>query len=97
MDRRVIVRAHGGQPLCRMICDLDRKAAYLAHPDMLAAVKCGDSRPVGFPLEDVFAYDAGLFTQLSRQWQGRQLTSPDLWALAMPYRESGAVLDSAHV
>jgi hypothetical protein len=52
--------------------------AYFAAEDWLDAVMSGESEPVGYPVEDVFAHDPALLAELeaaSRRDDGRALRS----------------------
>ena len=86
MAERVLVRASRGEPLERLVCDADGRAFYLANPVFIEAVRAGVSRPVGFPVEDVFAFDARLYAELRRQWVASGATDDSLWREATPYK-----------
>ena len=52
---------------------------YLANPDRIAAVEAGETDPVGFPQEDVFEFDEGVFATLADQWARQRATDPATW------------------
>lgn len=85
MSDVVMVRASQGEPLRRIPIWSNRDVVYLANPDLIAAVEAGDSSPIGFPIDDVYAYDAGIFEQLTGQWGRDGRTENGLWEKAPHY------------
>jgi hypothetical protein len=77
--RKALVRAYGGEPLCRVVVGETERVVYIANPDKLPAVEAGDSSPVGFPHEDVFEFDAALYERLRDQWDQERHTDDALW------------------
>jgi hypothetical protein len=85
MRRVVLAKASGGQPLQRMLVEIGERVIYLANPERIAAVEAGDSEPVGYPQEDVFEFDEGVFAALAEQWARQRATDPATWQKLKPY------------
>lgn len=94
MVQMAMVRAYRGEPLERAVIGFGGAVVYLAHRDRLPAVSTGESCPVGFPSEDVFALDAALFAELRSQWEHEGRTDDSLWKRAVPYE---AILASREI
>lgn len=80
-----MARAFRGEPWRCMVVDTTERAAFLTDPEHAQAVQTGEIRPVGFPIEDVYEFDSGLFSQLSRQWEQDRRTDDQLWRSAVPF------------
>jgi hypothetical protein len=76
----VIARAYRGQPLKRVAIKAENGLIYLANPARLDAVKEGQSFPVGFPAEDVFAFNAEVFCALEQAYKDGQSNRAQ-WAI----------------
>ncbi|WP_426954731.1 hypothetical protein [Muricoccus radiodurans] len=85
MADKVMVRAYRGEPVEMMVCDVEKNSVYAARPERLRAVATGESRPVGFPGEDVFCFDAALFSRLREEWRAAGQTNDGAWEPARPY------------
>jgi hypothetical protein len=86
----VMARAFRGEPWrCFALRTTDR-AAFLAGTDSLEAIEAGEGQPVGFPIEDVFEFDAELYGRLHEQWEREGRTDDMLWRSARPYTEPRA-------
>jgi hypothetical protein len=79
MLSKVIARADRGEPLERIAMETGTEVVYLANPARIDAVMAGDSRPIGFPIEDVFEFDEGMFATLAEQWARQRATDPAIW------------------
>lgn len=77
----VTARARGGEPVKRTIVAEMGGTVYLSNPAALDRVLRGEILPIGFPANDVFAYDAEVFCRLRDSWE-RGVT-PD-WSIASP-------------
>jgi hypothetical protein len=86
----VLARAYGGEPLRRFVIQTTDRAVFLVNPDFLAAVEAGERGPAGFPIEDVFEFDAELYARLRVQWEREGRTDDALWRSAQPYSEPRA-------
>ena len=75
----VLAMASGGEPLRRMLVEVGDRVFYLANPARIAAVETGETDPVGFPQEDVFEFDEGVFAALAEQWARQRATDPATW------------------
>jgi hypothetical protein len=75
---RVIARAYEGEPLERAVVAVGERVIYLAKPE-LAAAASAHGGGVGFPKEDVFAFDEGAFAALTGQWARQRATDPATW------------------
>jgi hypothetical protein len=85
MDRvTVIARGYGGKPLARVLCDVQKGKAYLANPEVMDRVRRGESGPIGFPLEDVYEFDAAVLGDLMEQWRRNETTDPNTWSRLHP-------------
>lgn len=82
----VIARAYGGQPLRRFAVGVGKSCVYLANPESLSSLESGDTTPVGFPLEDVFAFDSMAYVTLSAEWAEQSKTKPESWRGLKRYR-----------
>ena len=85
MMSKVIARADRGEPLERIAIETGRRVVYLANPARIGAVEAGESNPVGFPREDVFEFDEGVFASLADQWARQRATEPATWQKLRPY------------
>jgi hypothetical protein len=83
----VMAKAYRGEPWRCFALRTTERAAFLAGSNSLEAVEAGECQPVGFPIEDVFEFDADLFRKLSEQWEREGRTDDALWRLARPYSE----------
>lgn len=84
-QKKVLARAWGGKPLERVELRRDLDVAYLCNPLALEALAVGRTFPIGFPLEDVFAFDAGLYQDLMMAYSlGESARVSALWARAHP-------------
>lgn len=86
MKNFVLARAVHGEPVCRVVMAWSKKLIYLANPARLDAIRTGATNPIGFPREDVFAYDETLYRRLRKQWETTGATDPALWAIAILYQ-----------
>lgn len=67
----VIVRAYGDKPLARRVWDLGPGVVYIHDEEQFQRHLDGDEclPPVGFPIEDVFEYDAAwMSSNDNRDW-----------------------------
>lgn len=85
--KRVIVRASGGEPLERIVMGRGRRVIYLANPHRISAELSGETDPVGFPVEDVFAFNDQVYEALCLQWQKTQATKNADWEALRPYHD----------
>jgi hypothetical protein len=85
MEAIVIARAWGGEPIRRVALEQGKDVVYLANPDRIEAIRAGESAPVGFPREDVFEFDEGVFSTLVDQWASQRATDPAIWAKLRRY------------
>jgi hypothetical protein len=86
----VMAKAFRGEPWrCFALRTTDR-AAFLAGADTLEAIEAGECEPVGFPIEDVFEFDAEIYDRLQEQWKHDGRTDDTLWRSARPYTEPRA-------
>jgi hypothetical protein len=83
----VLAQAFRGQPLRRLVVEKTHRAVFLVNPDYLAAVEAGESGAAGFPVEDVFEFDADLYQRLREQWERDGRTDDTLWRSARPYNQ----------
>jgi hypothetical protein len=81
----VIARGFQGKPLKRVAMGRRKGLVYLANPALLAAIRAGESEPVGFPATDVFAFDDNEFAALEREWEARGSVAPAAWATLSRY------------
>jgi len=65
----VMARAYRGEPWRALLVEKTDKVAYLISPHTLSEFEAGECQPVGFPIEDVFEFDAGLYHRLREQWE----------------------------
>jgi hypothetical protein len=79
-----MARAYRGEPWKCLIVETTDRAAFLTSAEHAAAVEAGQCEPVGFPIEDVFEFDAAIFEQLRRQWETEGRTDDQLWRFAVP-------------
>jgi hypothetical protein len=87
----VMARAYRGEPWRCLAMQTTDRAAFLISPDSLSAIEAGELGPVGFPIEDVFEFDADLYQQLREQWEREGRTDGALWRSAQPYSKPRAV------
>jgi hypothetical protein len=80
----VLARAYRGEPLRRVLVEQTERAAFLVNPDSLAAFTAGENGPAGFPIEDVFEFDAEVYSRLRTQWVADSRTDDALWRAARP-------------
>jgi hypothetical protein len=67
----VIVRAFGGLPLVRKVWSIGARVIYLTDDEEFQKLEAGKSAlpPIGFPKEDVFAFDPAIVSNLeSLKW-----------------------------
>jgi hypothetical protein len=84
----VLVRAYGDQPLERVVWDTGKGKVYISRPDLIEQCERQEAWPIGFPIEDVFAFDSTLYKRLEsamRRNDKRQLAG--IWSEAKPYLE----------
>lgn len=60
----MIVRAFGGEPLERVAIGTQDRGVLICRPDRIEAVERGESEPVCFPSDLVFAASPDLFAAL---------------------------------
>jgi hypothetical protein len=65
-----------------------RRLVYLANPARLSAVAAGETDPVGFPVEDVFRYDAATAARLLQGWAANGNLDQNLWTELEPFGSS---------
>ena len=65
---QVIVRAFGDVPLVRRVWQADAHAVYITDDMTLAKLEKGEDAPfpIGFPREDVFAYESDAAARIGR-------------------------------
>lgn len=68
-----------------MVVETTDRAAFLTDSEHAPAVETGEVDPVGFPIEDVYEFDADLFSRLRQQWQLERRTDEQLWRSAVPF------------
>jgi hypothetical protein len=88
MDETVLARASGRKPIKRILIEPGERVFYLANPERIDAVRAGVSDPVGFPKEDVFEFDEGVFVALADQWARQRANDPATWRKLTPYSSS---------
>jgi hypothetical protein len=66
--RRVLVRAHSGEPVEMIVINEDARLIFVANPSSLDRIKSGDTWPVGVPPEDVFCFNSISYESLRKQW-----------------------------
>jgi hypothetical protein len=81
----VLAKASRGEPIKRILIDVGERVFYLANPERIDAVRCGESNAVGFPMEDVYEFDEGVFSTLVEQWARQRETDPAIWRKLKPY------------
>lgn len=84
--RLVLARAYLGEP-AKMV-EIERRpgVVLLSNPDLVSRVEANQIDPIGFPEEDIFAFDADLYDRLKMEWeQGQQ--PPQSWKAARPAPE----------
>ena len=71
----VIVRAFGDRPLVRRVWYVGKRAVYVTDDKCLRLLAKGKEAPIpiGFPREDVFAYNAQLAKELEMLYKGKGL------------------------
>ncbi len=79
----VIVRAYGGMPLIRLVWEEDERGVYITDDARFKLLVAGEaSAPsVGFPMEDVFKYDAELAATIRDLFENGELD----WDALVPY------------
>jgi hypothetical protein len=85
---KVLARAFGQKPLERVVWDIEGEKVFICRPDLLEACERRESWPVGFPVADIFQFDASLYKRLEsamRRKDTRNLSS--IWTEAKPYIE----------
>lgn len=79
----VMVRQYDGSPLRRVAVCVGNGRIYVSSERAIEAAESGALPPVGFPNEDVFAFEARTFDQMVEDWKtGRPVT----WDQLQPYR-----------
>ncbi len=80
----VLIRALGGEALRRRVWEIRAGKVMILNPDYYeVAVQTPDEiRPIGFPAEDVFEFDLGLYEKL------RASRNQRLWRQARKYLKS---------
>jgi hypothetical protein len=86
----VMARAYKGEPWRCFVVRTTERGAFLAGPNSVDAIEAGECEPVGFPIEDVFEFDAALYDRLHAQWERDGRTDDMLWRSARPYTEPRA-------
>lgn len=81
----VIARAYRGEALRRVALSTGKGLVYVAAEGALEAVLEGIVPPVGFPVQDVFRFEAGAFDDLALQWSRDGRTDPATWNRLSPY------------
>jgi hypothetical protein len=79
MHEVVLAMASGGMPVKRILMGIGDRVFYLANPERIAAVEAGETDPIGYPQEDVFEFDEGVFATLAEQWARQRATDPAIW------------------
>jgi hypothetical protein len=71
----VILRSYGGMPLVRRVWSWDSVAVYITNDEQFERLIDGKSaiQPVGFPLEDVFAYDEGVAASIDSLFESGRM------------------------
>ena len=75
----VIARGFRGKPLKRAVIKSGRGVIYLSAPERIEAVRSGLSLPIGFPPEDVLAFEE-TFSALERSWADQRGDAVQLWS-----------------
>jgi hypothetical protein len=91
MKTRLIVRDYKGDALERVLVEVANGLVYVANPDLVEAVNCGDSYPVGFPIEDAYLFDkTWLLSIRTKRGRVNQISKDD-WGRLRPYGEGAAI------
>jgi hypothetical protein len=80
-----MARAWRGEPWRCVVVQSAGCAAFLTAEDQVAAMDAGEIAPIGFPAEDVYEFDLGIFDALCRQWESQHRTDDRLWHSAVPF------------
>ena len=87
---RVLVRAYDDEPFERAVWEVRDRGVMIYRPDLALAVEAGESGPVGFPNEAVFAFNTDLFRELKvAHAKGSRQDLVALWERAKPYTTTG--------
>lgn len=86
MTELVIAKTSRGEPLKRILFEAGERVMYLANPERIAAVKAGETEPVGFPREDVFVFDDEIYAVLAEEWASQRATQATTWERLRRYR-----------
>ncbi len=83
---RVIARSFGDMPIVRRVWRSDENAVYICTEERFKKLKDGNTNLllVGFPRQDVFAYDKTLLSELEKHFK----TKPSLWNKLTVWSES---------
>ncbi|PBB84589.1 hypothetical protein [Mesorhizobium sp. WSM3876] len=88
MTRLAIAISSGMKPLVRTVHGRTKRLVYLSNPEHEASIRSGESTPLGFPIEDVYEYDAEIFAEMEAAWRkGTPTLHRALRPLADVYRE----------
>jgi len=80
-----ITRAFEGEPLARQLVGRERWVGYVVKPSLNDAVNTDPLSGVGFPLSDLFEYDAALMDELAAAFgAGDSLRLDAIWGRAKP-------------
>ena len=83
MVQIVLVRAYGDEPLERVLIEACGGVAFVAHPSSISRIAAGQTSPMGFPLSDVFPFDAEQYRLLRSEWSRGESTG---WSRCQPLR-----------
>ena len=79
-----IVRAFGSRPLVRVVVESTGRIAYVVKPSAGNSNKTDPMAGVGFPLSDLFEYDAALADELGVAFESGDGELSALWERAKP-------------
>lgn len=86
MERLVIVRAFGGEPLIRAVDSVENGLIYCFSTGGKNGENEPKTYPVGFPAADVYQIEENISRSLLKQWAEARTTASDLWRSLKPYR-----------
>jgi hypothetical protein len=74
------------RPLKRLIIARTKGLTYLANSVLEDAVENGESWPIGFPSEYVYAFDEAVFSEMECCLREGRKVPKELWLKLTPYR-----------
>lgn len=69
MPKLALVRAFGGEPLCRAVCSLGNEVIFVSSITSKTQQNQWFPPPIGVPIDDVFSYDEPHFIELRSRWK----------------------------